>query len=196
MTVSSIFNDFILMVAKECRIQDKNLYCQKREPHQRHCINPFLATESDLEMAFGAFLQSRLKDKPLSVHSQMRIYRNGSRKGIADLTIHRTEPDSAWMTDDDVQRSLIAVIEVKYANFGNPNYDFKRGCVEKDLKNLASLGKGISRYLLILDEAGHISEGIEETTALAKREGIAILSNNESLACVSHILPENILDLC
>ena len=78
-----------------------------------------------------------------------------------------------------ITTTLRAAIEIKYANFRKPDYEFKNGRIPDDLKRLASLPSGVLKFLLIIDEGSRVStENMENTKRFANDARITILSNN------------------
>ena len=173
----SIFQEFVNVCVTEYHLNDTALYKLAPKP-ERHCLNPYLTSEADVEMKFGGFLQSKISDRSLSIHSQLSIYKEHPN-ARADLSVHKVENNSLWTTNNSLFDSLLAVIEVKYANFVNPDFDFVRGNIAKDILNLSSLKSGIGRFLLIIDEGCKISpQLINYTHHEAIKYQIEILSNN------------------
>jgi hypothetical protein len=70
--VTSIFDCFIRYCGEASHLGDREL-CEAIRSSHRDGVNPILATESDIEMKFGAFLQKKLPSERLCVHSQIRI---------------------------------------------------------------------------------------------------------------------------
>jgi hypothetical protein len=177
LNLHTIFQEFIELCTSKYYLNDPLLYQLKTKP-ERDCLNPYFISESDVELKFGAFLESKIVEHKFCVHSQLRIYQ-ALPKAIADLSIHKLVNHSLWTTNDALFNSLIAVIEVKYANFVNPDFDFDCGNVAKDILNLSSLKSGIGRYLLIMDEGCKISPKlVKNTRDEAIKYQIEILSNN------------------
>jgi hypothetical protein len=178
-----IFDEFIKHCVSKYHINDESWYEEKQlSSSKRHCINPFLTSEADVEMKFGSFLQDHISSNNLCVHSQLSIYPESRKR--TDLSIHDIEQAVPWHINASIIDSLRAAIEVKYANCIKPDFDFIMGGVKKDLKNLSTLKLHIDKYLLIIFEAktNEISQRyIEETLKEAQDNKINILSNNPNL---------------
>jgi hypothetical protein len=158
-------------------------------------LNPYILTESDIQLHFGAYLQNYLRSDNaqipygrLIVHSEMPIYTSG---GFADLTIHLATPGTLWAWTSDkspLLETLVGVIEIKYANAMRSDdyikHDKKQN-VFKDIKKLSDnhfkMDHQPLRYMLILDEAGRITrnELLEIKEAADNSENkVIVLTNN------------------
>ena len=116
----------------------------------------------------------------LIVNSEMRIYPNF--RFVSDLSVHEDilNDDYGNYCNDTFNKSLRAVIEIKYANFRDPNYDFDKGLVQKDVVKLGGLPNVVCKYLILLDEALCVSESnIEILRDISSEYGVVILSNNK-----------------
>jgi len=151
-------------------------------------MNPFLKTEEDIKMKFGAFLENELIPKGFTVHAeQTEIYKSSGRgyPPRPDLSVHEiNRADGVWISGspNPVLTTLRAVIEIKYINYKYPNELFSNGHIEKDILKLKDLSLNVAKFALLLDEGGGISEKyIAATRELAKKVDVKILSNHKEL---------------
>lgn len=185
-SVLECFHEFMKDRLERYRI-GKAFYPDGVRPGDQHCQNPYLKTEADVQMKFGAFLDEWLDDRDpsLTVHAEMPIFPHRAR---ADLTIHRVSCDELWTSRPQIFGSLDSVIEIKYANIRQPLFDFNQGGIEKDFKLLKSLPPSVKRYFLLIDEAEAIDPAqdmIQIFLADAKLNRITIMSNNIGLMRVN-----------
>lgn len=189
------------MRAKVCRIF--NQWCEEILPRYfegldyaacagkrfyHETLNPYLKTESDIQVKFGGYLEEALLPEGYTVHSeQTGIYKTPSRmKPRPDLSIHQVDKkDGLWLSDDPdpVVATLAAVIEIKYANYTASNKQFVDGKIEQDITKMSDLlGDNVFKFMLIFDEGGKIDpKHIASTKLIAKQKGVFILSNNKNL---------------
>jgi hypothetical protein len=165
---------------------DYEACANKRFYHET--LNPYLKTESDIQVKFGGYLEEALLPVGYTVHSeQTGIYKTQARiKPRPDLSVHQVDKkDGLWLSGDPdpVVVTLKAVIEIKYANFIGGNKPFIDGKIEQDITNMSDLlGEDIIKFMLIFDEGGEIHpEHIDSTRQLASQKGVFILSNNKDL---------------
>ena len=82
-------------------------------------------TEDDVKVKFGGYLEEvfRQSVSEWTVHAELPLYPQS--RETADLSIHRVRAEGLWVSQSDIVDSVIAVIEVKYANW-NADYDFTK----------------------------------------------------------------------
>ena len=154
----------------------------------RHCLNPFLQSECDIQVKFGGFLDQRLLalGVPLTVHAEMKVYEKfatHSRRSRpkADLSIHDSSSAAPWKRTETITDTLRAVIEIKYANYKKPDYEFGNGRIKEDFDRLGGL-KTDDRYLMLIDECNRISrKNVERSREWARQSRVTVLSNNPEL---------------
>lgn len=166
-------------------------------------VNPFIHTEADIQVKFGGFLESQLliMGTGLTVHAELPIYKESpdptSVKNRADISIHSIKRGELW-TRKKMLESLRAVVEIKYANYGSPAYNFTKGGTNdvcSDLRKMINMNcENMVKVLLLIDEGsilftpgskrknkqkehGKIREAID----LIRSHGILLLTNNENL---------------
>jgi hypothetical protein len=103
----------------------------------------------------------------------------------ADLSIHRVRAEGLWVSQSDIVDSVIAVIEVKYANWRNADYDFtkRKSTIQDDLRKLGTLGPHCQEYLLLVDECRAMSPtSVDEVRRLSGQHGVTLLSNHPGLS--------------
>ncbi len=182
MNITAIFDLFIKRCREKYLIGNPQVYTEDLLPvGDQYCINPYLKTEDDVKVKFGGFLEQEFlnQDLPLVVHSELRLYKKFPHHR-ADLSVHTVSENNLWLHHETILTSLQAVIEIKYENFKHPDYSLKKGHMEADMKQLASLGPGLEKYLLILDEANRMdAKSVREIQNLSKKYHIVLLSNNK-----------------
>jgi hypothetical protein len=149
-------------------------------------LNPYLKTESDIQVKFGGYLEEALLPEGYTVHSEQTGIYKTSGKMKPDLSVHQVDKkDGLWLSDDPdpVVATLKAVIEIKYSNFLGGNKPFIDGMIEKDILKMSDLlGEDIAKFMLIFDEGNKIDPGhINSTKQLASQKDVFILSNNKLL---------------
>jgi hypothetical protein len=180
--VESIFKRFQDEVLDTCGIGQKERYIKEvKKVPDLHCYNQYLITEQDVQYNFGSYLRTLLAPDYV-VHAEMPIYTSSAHKKC-DLTVHQALPGTFIDSVKVWTETLVCAIEVKYANYAKPDFDFQAGGgIDKDLKNLGEdlkADKGVLKIIVIIDEANGISpEKIEETMRKAKQQKIILLSNN------------------
>jgi hypothetical protein len=153
-------------------------------------LNPYVKTEHDLAMKFGAFLEHSFAaaGELLSVHAEIGLYGDSGRQR-ADLSVHRLS-GQLWMDRMDIIESAVAVIEIKGFGVRNPKKYCKPARMKDDLAKFDRLGtpNGAARVLIILDESvagGRRPDGLEaeyqEIVAAARDQRVTLLSNNRML---------------
>jgi len=147
------------------------------------CFNSLLQTEADVQMLFGGLLSTVLcRPRNLFVHAELPIY--GTESDRCDLTIHAAPPNGI-IDDVKVRRStLISAIEIKYANYRDPNIQFSDNEVSRDITRMGKhVPRHLLKFLLIVDEANSVSDKhIARTLQEAMEAGVEILSNNPKFA--------------
>jgi hypothetical protein len=185
--ITNAFGDWVERIRHDYGVGDPELYSGVPADTFHRSLNPFLKTEADLRVKFGGFLEeyllSRAEGRTFTVHAEMLVYPDS--RSFADLTVHEVRASKLWKDEkgpDSVMGSLKGVIEVKYANFQDPDWyfdDLKKNSVFKDLERLATLGPGIARVMLIFDEGSKVSgKNVERVKNLSRANDILILSNN------------------
>lgn len=156
---------------------------------ERDCQNEHLAYEADVKVKLGGYLELELRKRGsnFSVHSELSLFKNKGWR--ADLSVH--ELGGPWSRSQKLIDSCRAVIEIKYANYWNPDYawDGKGNTVVNDLIKLNSIESAPStpkeevlKVLLVIDEGHRISENlIGKLREQAGKDGIIILSNRSDI---------------
>jgi len=182
--VNDAFREFIERAIVTYRFGDIRLYSEI-EPKVvwENSLNQYLKTENDVKVKYGGFLERELFDNniPLSLHSEMPIYGKSARSGSSDLSLHEITAPPLWVHEGDMQRSLVAVLEIKYINYKAPKFWFDNGGIIADIEKLETLPDHIMKYLLLLDEASSVNA--DSANRIRERaNNICILSNNDCLS--------------
>jgi len=183
--IVTCFLDWVEGPLTTLRLGNPDYYLAARDRKlARASLNPWLTTEADIQVKFGGFLDRRLTalDADLTVHAELPVYPN-TRQSTADLSVHNIGTGALWLTDEPLTTTLRAVIEIKYANYRDPDILFTTGEIGNDLDKLSQLPPGVLRFLVIIDEGLRIASDRAATTVHTAREyGVTVLSNKAALS--------------
>ena len=197
-----ILFEFCKKAKDNYKIGDESFYgdykAHKKCKSEQHTLNSYLKTEADLKTKLSSFLSRKLSNEYL-IHNELKIYKDYPRK-MADITIHNNL-NKLWLRhDEDIVSSLIAIIEIKYPNCTDPDFDFREGKkiadktnskIEDDMNKLKSIKNNkVIKILFILDESyfgkNRIKENIDQVKS--PNEDILVISNNRDLVYPDYIL--------
>jgi hypothetical protein len=147
----------------------------------KYCFNPYFSSECDVQVKLGGLIEAYFRQYhfPFTVCSEQKIYPgDNNRNNKADLTIYRIVPGALHTSREIVRQSLVAVMEIKYANAVHPNYEFARNLIMADLEKLSLISQ-IQRYFVLLDEADRVGEQhIRWLVNECRQRHIQLISNN------------------
>lgn len=174
------FNEFLAICKTKYLIGDRKHYpLEGFKFEYQHCVNTYLSSEDDIKVKFGGLLEQKLIaiGLPFTVHSELKIY--GDPKQRVDLSVHIDTPDSYYRIKEEKKNTLRALIEIKYANFKRPDYDFLSRAIHKDIDKLSPFPDSVKKYFMLIDEADRIPEdNIRDLHNYIKDKSITILTNN------------------
>ena len=171
---------FYKRCVQEYHMGDTSYYADAINTKERNCYNPHISTEADVQIKLGGIVDAYLRQEhlPFSVNSEMGVYPNSRDK--ADLTIHRISSDMLYLERDIYVNNLECVIEIKYANARQPDFDFGKGAIEKDILKLNSFGNNVKKVFAFIDEADNTSEeNLDWLMKQCREKEILLFSNNK-----------------
>ncbi|MBL7736440.1 MAG: hypothetical protein JNL51_13350 [Chitinophagaceae bacterium] len=175
------FRDFLHRLRNSYDIGASSAYeAAIREAKRKYCFNPYLTSECDVQVKLGGLLENYLLSEqlPFTVHAEMKIYGGNGRSSRCDLTIQRAVPGVLQTTHKMATDSVVAAIEIKYANAAHPGNEFKNGAIAADLDKLTTL-QGVDKYFVLIDEAEGVSEtDIRWLTYTCEEKCIQLFANN------------------
>jgi hypothetical protein len=176
------FKEFYRRCIQKYRIGDKEHYIQAIETKDRHCYNPYISTERDIQVKLGGIIDDYLIENklPYSLNSEMNIYGLNNKVDRADLSIHKIESETLYTSRDKYIENLVCAIEIKYANAKSPNFDFLNGSVNKDLNKLSRLGEKVEKVFVFIDEADRtLEDNLNNLIEVCRTDGITLFTNNK-----------------
>ncbi|HMH34356.1 MAG TPA: hypothetical protein VK543_15065 [Puia sp.] len=177
------FKIFYDRCVSDYRIGDTEYYSVAKGSKEKHCYNPYIATERDIQVKLGGIIDDHLfKVGPsFSLNSELGVYRQFSNER-ADLSIHRIDNGMLYVNKNSHLENLEFVIEIKYANAKTPEFDFVNQSVHKDIRKLSSLGSNIGKVFVYIDEADETPEVWRNwLLSECRREEIILFTNNKHI---------------
>lgn len=174
------FKEFYRRCIKDYRLGDINYYLQAVQSKYRHCYNPYISTERDVQVKLGGLIDDYLIERglPYSLNAEMSIYE--SKVDRTDLSIHKIEPGTLYTERGKYIENLVCAIEIKYANAKNPNFDFLNGSVWNDILKLSTLGDKVVKVFVFIDEADGTFEGnLSRLIEICQKHGVILFTTNK-----------------
>jgi hypothetical protein len=184
------FKEFYTRCQTIYRLGDTTLYLENIfKIKTKYCFNPYLSTECDVQVKLGGLIEEHLRKNqlPFIVNAEMKLYNNERGKNNrADLSIHKTPDNNLYLQKESAFDSLVAIVEIKYANAIHPYYEFDNKKIEKDIEKLASLDGTILKYLVLIDEANKIDKvKVNHILEACQLKNILLFSNNPEINQIS-----------